>query len=34
KGHPLIPDGIIVHGLIISPETGKLDVVVNGYEDK
>ncbi len=31
KNHPLIPDDIAVHGLIINPETGKLDVVVNGY---
>ncbi|MDS0526420.1 carbonic anhydrase [Clostridium sp. SHJSY1] len=34
KNHPLIPKDIIVHGLVISPETGKLDVVVNGYKDK
>ncbi len=32
KNHPLIPDDIAVHGLIIDPETGKLDVVVNGYK--
>ncbi|GKU24931.1 beta-class carbonic anhydrase [Clostridium folliculivorans] len=31
KNHPLIPKDIKVHGLIIDPETGKLDVVVNGY---
>lgn len=31
KNHPLIPGDIIVHGLIIDPETGKIDVVVNGY---
>jgi carbonic anhydrase len=31
KNHPLIPNDIIVHGLIIDPETGKLEVVVNGY---
>jgi carbonic anhydrase len=30
KNHPLIPEDISVHGLVISPETGKLDVVVNG----
>lgn len=29
-GHPLIPKDIKVHGLIIDPETGQLDVVVNG----
>lgn len=33
KNHPLIPEGITVHGLIMSPETGKLDVIVNGYEE-
>lgn len=32
KNHPLMPD-IPVHGLIIHPETGKLDLVVNGYEE-
>lgn len=31
KKHPLIPNDITVHGLVIDPETGKLDVVVNGY---
>jgi carbonic anhydrase len=32
KNHPLIPKDIKIHGLIIDPETGKLEVVVNGYE--
>ena len=31
KNHPLMPKDITVHGLIIEPETGKLDVVINGY---
>lgn len=31
RKHPLIPKDVKVHGLIIDPETGKLDVVVNGY---
>ena len=31
KKHPLIPEGISVHGLAIDPKTGKLDVIVNGY---
>ncbi|MBD7910797.1 MULTISPECIES: carbonic anhydrase [Clostridium] len=31
KRHPLTPKNVVVHGLVISPETGKLDVVVNGY---
>lgn len=30
--HPLLPKDIPVHGLVIHPETGKLDVVVNGYQ--
>jgi carbonic anhydrase len=32
KNHPLLPPNIPVHGLIIDPHTGKLDVVVNGYD--
>ena len=32
KKHPLIPQDIVVHGLVIDPETGKLDLVINGYE--
>ena len=31
KEHPLVPKNISVHGLIMSPDTGKVDVVVNGY---
>ncbi len=34
KNHPLLPEGIPVHGLVIAPDTGKLDLVVNGYEEK
>lgn len=30
KNHPLVPNGIKVHGLIMSPETGEIDIVVNG----
>jgi carbonic anhydrase len=30
--HPLMPKDIPVHGLVIDPKTGKLDLVVNGYE--
>lgn len=30
KNHPLVPD-IPIHGLVIDPSTGKLDVIVNGY---
>jgi carbonic anhydrase len=30
KHHPLLPQDIAVHGLVIHPETGKLDVLVDG----
>lgn len=32
KNHPLLPPNVEVHGLLIDPVTGRLDVVVNGYE--
>jgi carbonic anhydrase len=32
KNHPLLPPNVPVHGLIIDPHTGRLDLVVNGYE--
>ncbi|SHK11831.1 beta-class carbonic anhydrase [Tepidibacter formicigenes] len=32
KNHPLIPKDIFVHGLVIDPETGELEVVVDGYK--
>lgn len=31
KNHPLLPASLPVHGLIIHPETGELEVVVDGY---
>lgn len=31
KNHPLMPKDVAIHGLIIDPETGKLEVVVEGY---
>jgi carbonic anhydrase len=31
KSHPLFAKDIPVHGLIIDPDTGKLDLVVDGY---
>lgn len=31
KNHPLMPAGIPIHGLVIDPGTGKLDLVVDGY---
>ncbi|MBU5595671.1 carbonic anhydrase [Amphibacillus sp. MSJ-3] len=30
--HPLLPDDVPVHGLVIDPKTGKLDLVINGYK--
>ena len=30
KQHPLMPEHIAVHGLVIHPTTGKLTVVVDG----
>jgi carbonic anhydrase len=33
KHHPLLAENIPVHGLVIDPATGKLDMVVNGYEE-
>jgi carbonic anhydrase len=32
RNHPLLPKNLPVHGLIINPETGKLDLVVDGYK--
>lgn len=30
--NPLIADSIPVHGLVFHPDTGKVDIVVNGYK--
>jgi carbonic anhydrase len=30
RNHPLVPRHVPVHGLIIDPNTGKLDLVVDG----
>ncbi|MGK9252428.1 MULTISPECIES: carbonic anhydrase [Paenibacillus] len=32
RNHPLLPPGTPVHGMIIHPQTGKLDLVTEGYE--
>ncbi len=32
RNHPLLPKSVPVHGLIIDPHTGALDLVINGYE--
>lgn len=34
KNHPLTPKDIIVHGLVMCPNTGEVSVVVDGYKDK
>jgi carbonic anhydrase len=31
RNHPMLPRDVPVHGLMISPETGRLDLVVDGY---
>lgn len=31
RNHPLLPRNIAVHGLVIDPSTGRLDVVEDGY---
>ncbi len=31
RNHPLLPPGTPVHGLIIHPDTGELEVVTDGY---
>ncbi|QKE76126.1 carbonic anhydrase (plasmid) [Arthrobacter citreus] len=31
RNHPLMPNDVPVHGLVIDPKTGKLDIMVNGY---
>ena len=31
RNHPLLPKKVAVHGLIMHPHTGKLEVVVDGY---
>jgi len=32
KNHPLVPPDVIAHGLLLDLATGKVEVVVNGYE--
>ncbi|MFC7060553.1 beta-class carbonic anhydrase [Halobacillus seohaensis] len=31
--HPLMPRDLPVHGLVIDPETGKLNRILNGYQE-
>lgn len=32
KNHPLIPKDVNIHGLVMDPQTGETEVVVDGYE--
>lgn len=32
RNHPLFPKNTPVHGLVMNPETGKLDLLTNGHE--
>jgi len=34
RNHPLLPKNLPVHGLVMDPETGKLELVVDGYLGK
>lgn len=34
KNHPLTPKDIVVHGLVMCPNTGEISVVVDGYKHK
>jgi carbonic anhydrase len=34
RNHPLLPQGTAVHGMMISPETGKLELLIDGYANK
>lgn len=31
ESHPLLPKDVVVHGLVVDPATGKLDLVKRGY---
>ena len=31
RHHPLLPRDVMVHGMLIHPETGELELVVDGY---
>ncbi|BFT71580.1 beta-class carbonic anhydrase [Paenibacillus sp. P36] len=33
RNHPLLPKNLPVHGLIIDPQTGRLDLIKDGYQD-
>lgn len=33
RNHPLMPHDVPVHGMLIDPDTGKLDMLVDGYAE-
>lgn len=33
RNHPLMPKQVPVHGFLIHPQTGKLELLVNGYDN-
>lgn len=34
RRHPLLPRDVLVHGLLIDPESGKIDVLIDGEAEK
>ncbi len=34
KNHPLIPKHILIHGLLMNPDTGAVEVLVNGDDSQ
>jgi len=33
RNHPLLPPGLPVHGLMIDPDSGKLELLMDGYQE-
>lgn len=33
KKHPLLPKNVPVHGLVMDPTTGQLDLIIDGYKE-
>lgn len=33
RSNPLIPKDVLIHGLMIHPSTGELEIVINGYDN-
>ena len=34
SSHPLLPKNLPVHGLVIDPSSGKLDLIIDGYTEE